>query len=245
MLKATVQLSADLAHETDPISVLDALQHTVTARAGVQVLGAWRLAIPKKDDWAAYQLDRNVFYHPDVHSEFWPEYQALAYKYGPDPMFQKAWRNEGPFTFTEALRTEQPSGDDRWLVELHREHGHRDGFYCPCGRWELMLTSRTVLRTPSSETLAFLFSAAYMVTRQLEQIIDHRGLDRRERPSLSPREVAVLQHLGHGHSVAEIAHALGVDQSTIRTNMGRAQKKLGTRHYPHALCEALRLNLIS
>jgi len=244
MLRAIAQLSTEIAGETDPISVLDVLQRTAAAKAGVQVLGAWRTP-SQRCNWAAYRSNHNVFFHPDVPNELWLEYQALVRKHGVSVTAQRAWRNEGPFTFTEVLRTERPSGEDRWIFDLYRRYGRRDGFYCPWGRWLMMFTARTVL-SPIAETRALLFAAANMTICRLEEVIDHRGLDRGGGgPSLSARELAVLVHLSRGDSLAESAQALAIQAGTAKKLLARAQGKLGTRHYVHAVAEALRLNLIS
>src|SRR5215831_12761410 len=134
MLKATVELSREIAQETDPTTVIDILQRASSTRAGVDVVGAWRTP-SQREDWSAYRPNKNVFWHPNVRMSQWLEYMALAREHGPSVMMQMAWRNEGPFTFTEALRAAKPTGSDRWSFDWHQRHGRRDGLFCPCGRW--------------------------------------------------------------------------------------------------------------
>lgn len=65
LLPATVQLSEQLARQSDPIAVIDALNRIAQSRGLGGVLGAWRRP-PKKDDRHAYRLGGNVFWHGDV-----------------------------------------------------------------------------------------------------------------------------------------------------------------------------------
>ena len=65
LLPATVQLSEQLARQSDPIAVIDALNRIAQSRSLGGVLGAWRPP-PKKNDWDAYRLGGNVFWHGDV-----------------------------------------------------------------------------------------------------------------------------------------------------------------------------------
>jgi len=65
LLPATVQPSEQLARQSDPIAVIDALNRIAQSRGLGGVLGTWRRP-PKKDDRHAYRLGGNVFWHGDV-----------------------------------------------------------------------------------------------------------------------------------------------------------------------------------
>ncbi|HWU57686.1 MAG TPA: response regulator transcription factor [Microbacteriaceae bacterium] len=71
------------------------------------------------------------------------------------------------------------------------------------------------------------------VTRRLiERFVDHRSPNA-TRPDLAslltPREVEVLRLVTRGHTNAEIARALFVEESTVKTHVARLLAKLGVR----------------
>jgi DNA-binding NarL/FixJ family response regulator len=65
-----------------------------------------------------------------------------------------------------------------------------------------------------------------------------------ERNSLSPREGEVLLHLRDGVSVAHIAKALLVSESTVKTYVSRLYDKLGVHDRTQALAVASRTGLL-
>jgi len=238
MLKGTLQLISDIGDETDPMTVVDILHRMVAEKIGVCLLGMYRKP-------SAYLLHRDTFLHPDVQTtDWWHDHQEALRKHGPSITSQMASRNQGPFTFAEALRLAQPTGEDRWIFDLHLKYGRRDGFVSPCGRWTVLFTSSTTLRLGYPER-ALLFAASQIVASRMEEVIDHRRLKRGDQPSLSPREVAVLQHLSFGRSLVETAKQLTIRPGSVKTHLHRAQTKLGTKHHSHAIAEALRRGLIT
>jgi DNA-binding NarL/FixJ family response regulator len=63
-------------------------------------------------------------------------------------------------------------------------------------------------------------------------------------PRLSDRERSVLRLAAEGRSNRQIAEALLVCQSTVKTHLARAHDKLGTRRRTAAVAEALRRGLL-
>ena len=63
-------------------------------------------------------------------------------------------------------------------------------------------------------------------------------------PRLSPREMEVLTRLSQGLSVAQIAGALYISESTTKTHISKIYEKLGATNRAQALMTALRLGLI-
>ena len=59
-------------------------------------------------------------------------------------------------------------------------------------------------------------------------------------PRLSEREDEVLQLLGQGRSISEIAEALGITAQTARVHLGNAMRKLGLRNREAAILYASR-----
>jgi len=62
---------------------------------------------------------------------------------------------------------------------------------------------------------------------------------------LTPREDQILQQLGSGASIAEIAGALYISQSTAKTHMAKLYDKLGAGNRTQAVMTAVRLGLLS
>lgn len=65
------------------------------------------------------------------------------------------------------------------------------------------------------------------------------------RVSLTPRETEILQLLGQGSSVAQIAGQLYISQSTAKTHMSKLYDKLGAANRTQAVMAAVRLGLLS
>lgn len=63
--------------------------------------------------------------------------------------------------------------------------------------------------------------------------------------TLTPRETEILQLLGKGSSVAQIAGQLYISQSTAKTHMSKLYDKLGAANRTQAVMAAVRLGLLS
>src|SRR5215831_16040645 len=155
-------LCADLSRENDSTNVIAALDYTIKAKISVDVGGAWRVE-PKKIRriWNAHHMHHRIFSESD-----WLEYFALARERSPSIVAQKIWRNDGPFTLREA----NPSGTDQWVDDFYASRGRNDGFYCPCGPWTLMYSSREKLSL-TSNIRALLFTAANITVSRLEELL--------------------------------------------------------------------------
>lgn len=64
------------------------------------------------------------------------------------------------------------------------------------------------------------------------------------RPTLTPREADVLQHLADGQSVAAIAKALYLSESTVKTHITKIYDKLGARTRAGAVMAAIKQGLV-
>ena len=62
---------------------------------------------------------------------------------------------------------------------------------------------------------------------------------------LTPRENEILQLLGEGLSVAQVATRLFISQSTAKTHMSKLYEKLGASNRTQAVMAAVRLGLLS
>ena len=121
----------------------------------------------------------------------------------------------------------------------------RDGFYCPHGNWMVLFWADRVLRRNSAlsrETRMMLDAAAGSAVYRLKEMVNKSKL--RGQPALSPRELVVLRHLSHGEDAATIGTLLGLSETSVRTYLKRAQKKLKAQNQPHAIAIAMRKRLI-
>lgn len=74
-----------------------------------------------------------------------------------------------------------------------------------------------------------------------EQIRSHTA---QAQPSLSDREIEILQLVSDGLSASEIGQQLGMAESTTKTHLARAYDKLGVSERAAAVAQAMRIGLI-
>lgn len=99
---------------------------------------------------------------------------------------------------------------------------------------------------PSQEVVAAARQAASAPTAFTSQ--DLAGAMRRRMQSpavqLTPREAQILQLLGQGSSVAQVASQLYISQSTAKTHMSKLYDKLDAGNRTQAVMAAVRLGLL-
>jgi NarL family two-component system response regulator LiaR len=61
---------------------------------------------------------------------------------------------------------------------------------------------------------------------------------------LSPRELEVLQLMARGLKNREIAQAMWISESTVKTHVGRVIQKLGQRDRTQAVLDAIRRGIV-
>ena len=70
------------------------------------------------------------------------------------------------------------------------------------------------------------------VSERLRAILDE--------PTLTDRQIEILDHMARGEGRPEIARALGLSESTVRTHTKELYKRLGVNERAHAVAVALR-----
>jgi len=234
MLRRLAHVARSFDQADSPDEVLKALK-AMADPAGVSLFGIGRPPMGKADGNVGLFTGAVPNLVKDWNGEFLRKGPSLPGRYAQA-------KNPPPFTSVEAMRRLQPSGDDRWVFDLIRDHRIKDSLWCSSGPWLVVfLADRTLTRAVlSSETDAALDSASAMAIRRLKEIshVNARG------PELTPRQRTVLQHLSDGLNVHEIAARLGVSEQTIKTLSARAVKGLDARTQLHAVAVAVRERLI-
>jgi DNA-binding CsgD family transcriptional regulator len=219
--------------------VLNLLQDVVAHHHRLfSVLGAWQL--PRRyTDLDFLVLGKTVFFQEDVPPEFWPEYLRLLRLNGSSPTGMLARVRIVPFTLTEAMHQ---SGGSRWIFDLFFRQGWRDCVYMPIGLWAVVVVcQQRISHLSAEERSAWLMLGA--VTASRLEMIRKTTLRSEEAPLLTPREIAVLRNASVGKTPEETAPLLGIKQTTVRTLLSRAQRKLGATNRTHAVAEAMRRRL--
>jgi DNA-binding CsgD family transcriptional regulator len=227
-----------LAMSKRPNEIIESLQRSAP-HFGVNFYGAWRIPRRPQDYRRGYPVGKYMLLDPKVRTHY-AKHIAMACERGPNVLAQMAWIQRAPFTMTECLSQKRPNESERWVFNLLREYGIRDGLYCPVNKWIVLFWSPNVLRLSSTQR-GRLFALAMQAAMRLDQIVPPPP---EERIRLSARELAVLQHLSNGASDAKMARALGIGETTIRTYVARAMTKLSAKTREHACCEAMRRMLL-
>jgi DNA-binding CsgD family transcriptional regulator len=169
------------------------------------------------------------------------EYKRHA---GPTAIGHYSRQRPPPFTLTELMRRLQPSGEDRWIFDALRDHGVRDGLHCTHPPWGVLYSSDHVLKGSelSDEIRMALNAASGMAINRIKEIT--AGSIPAPLAELSPREMTVLLHLSDGLSVGEIADRLVLSETSVKTFVRRATKKLNASSQLHAVALAVRSRLV-
>jgi DNA-binding CsgD family transcriptional regulator len=186
-----------------------------------------------------------VAFYPSAAPDLVRDWNSEYLRHGPSLLGRYAQaQNPPPFTMVEALRLLQPSGGDRWLPDLLRDHRVRDSLWCAHEPWLVIYLSKRPLtrETLPDETRAALDAAAVIAVCRLKELAVRAKAD--APPELSARQKTVLLHLSAGLTVPEIAARLGIAETSVKMFIQRAARKLGAKSQLHAVAIALRERLI-
>jgi len=234
------QVVRDLAAATSSDQVLNisALQNGVGA--SLNVLAAWQLSLDG-------QATSTTLYHESIPLKFQQEHQAAIQRFGLSAMARFAMINPLPFTFSEARQRLQPRGGDHWIFDLLQDYNIRDGLYCAHGPWMMVYWSERALNGIraaglSREVRMTLDASSGAAIYRIRELTGRKKTARDS--ELSPRELAVLQHLAQGQHLSAVAEQLGLAVPTARTYLRRAQEKLNAKTPLEAAVVAVRRRLI-
>ncbi len=91
-------------------------------------------------------------------------------------------------------------------------------------------TERVSASTPLRQAASLGYSATAAIFVRRAEIPVVSGVDAVARShKLTPGEIRVLQAVGHGGSIHEIAGALGVSSATVKTHLGSIFRRTGAR----------------
>jgi DNA-binding CsgD family transcriptional regulator len=222
----------------------------VAKERNLMPLGAWLFG-PDPSITSHYVVGRNTFIHDSIPADYVKEWRAKAAQYGPSVLARMAFQNRGLFTFTECMRASKVAAGDRWIFRLLAKYGVRDGVYCPVGvdplgrhgsgLWVIAFWSPDVV-TLNKESRRLIYGVSWHVAHRLHEIASHDY--KRTPPTLSARELSVLDDLSCDIEVEDIARRLQLSDATVRTYVQRAQDKLGVKTRPGAIAKAMRLMLL-
>jgi two-component system NarL family response regulator len=79
----------------------------------------------------------------------------------------------------------------------------------------------------------------------VRQLLRHQELIASRRPTLTGREIEVLQHVARGHTSREIGDVLFISENTVKNHIRNILDKLGLHSRNEAVLYAVRENLIA
>lgn len=234
-----------LAYVAKPFTQADAPDEVIRALAavadpvGVPVFAVGRPALAAPGSRG--EINKAAGIYSDVWAPLEADWRSEFVRRGPSLIARYAASNPPPFTMGEAMRLLQPSGDDRWLFDLLRDHRVKDSLLCAYGPWLVVYLSNHPLTraTFPDETRAALDAAGGMAVSRLKEFAA-----RPKGPELSARQKTILLHLSDGLTVPEIAARLGLSEPSVRTFIRRAARRLGAKSQLHAVAVAFREGLI-
>ena len=131
MLRRLAHVAHQFTQADSAAEVLDTLQ-TVADPAQLKVHVIGRMVSPGA---SKETREKAQGFLSGVNTDLQTDWRNEFICRGPSLLTRHAATNPPPFTLVEALRRLQPSGDDRWLFDLFRDHRVRDSLWCAYGPW--------------------------------------------------------------------------------------------------------------
>lgn len=228
----------------DVVEALHAASQSVTeVRSVYNVMGAWYMSRVVSD--LALVDGKTMFLQKDLSRAYRADYFAGIAEHGAPSVTQQLARTLGrPFTFTEGMRVAKATGADRWVFDVMRKNGIRDGFYCPFGRWAVVFWCPRRIE-PNTDVRNILIGASAVAVNRISVLMPHP--ERYEIPggALTNREIQVLRLAAGGYRRADIARRLEISPRTVDHLTERALGRLGARTVAQAVAQAMRHRLFA
>ncbi len=169
--------------------------------------------------------------------------EALALERAHDPDVAVVDINLGDGSGIEFVRTMRGRRPEMGLVVLTMYDGDDHVF----AALEAGASAFVLKGAPSEDVVSAARQAATAPTAFTAHDLAGAMRRRMQTPTvqLTPREFEILQLLGKGSSIAQIAGELFVSQSTAKTHMSKLYDKLGAANRTQAVMTAVRLGLLS
>jgi DNA-binding CsgD family transcriptional regulator len=242
MIHGLKDVALPFIQASDVDQVLDTLDAAASA-VGVRLYGILPVHLLKRDE----EVGEKTIFASCVPDQFRTDLLAEYKRHsGPTAIRYYARQTPPPFTLTEAMRRLQPSGEDRWIFDVLRDQRVRDGLHCTHSTWAVLYSSDHVLKGSelSDEIRVALDVAAGMAVSRMKEITASWSPAAAPPARLSPREMTVLLHLSDGLSVGDIADRIVLSETSVKTFVRRATKKLNASSQLHAVALAVRSRLI-
>lgn len=134
------------------------------------------------------------------------------------------------------IRREHPSAK---IIVLTTYHGDEDIF-----RALQAGASTYLLKDMIADDLIRTIREVHQGRHSLDRELQTRLSERASRPSLTPREVQVTEHIAQGMRNKEIAGALGISEETVQVHVKNLLAKLGVNDRTGAVRVALQRGII-
>ena len=240
MLRCLKDVTLPFMQATDPGQVLATLD-AVASQAGLRLYGIVPEHLVNREENAGTKTMFGSSVSAGFRADMVTEYKRHA---GPSIVRQFVKHRPPPFTLTEVMQRLRPTGKDRWIFDVLRDHGVRDGLHCTHSPWVVVYNTDHVFKGSemTNEVRTAIDVASAMAINRIKEVTALPSPAPLSK--LSPRETSVLLYLSDGLSVGQIAERLVLSETTVKTFVRRATKKLEASSQLHAVTLALRNRLI-
>jgi LuxR family transcriptional regulator, activator of conjugal transfer of Ti plasmids len=210
------------------------------------------------DSWGIERFAYLGFPPPGQGEPVWvttyPQEWALHYERSNyqliDPVVKAMQQGHMPFFWSDIQARRDPAPAELRLLGEASEFGINSGFTVPIhdgkgGVAAISLASahkpKALMRAMRPHLSQIHIASLYFhvhARQKLESIVEF------ERPHLSPREIACLQWVALGKTMADISEILGISRRTVVFHLDNARRKLRAITLPQAVATALARRII-
>ena len=232
----------DEALSVDTRDALESLWHHTAAFAGLDGV-LFGVAISDSDS----DLMKTDLITYGISDEWQAVYQRRGY-IGSDPLIIAALALERPISWKQAIDWLKDHGlygsEVEAYIELATEHGLQYGYVV--GKRAQSVTQTTSVTSVTTGTRPLTAKQSRLLDKllpHLNEIIVRPGIVRV--PSLSQREMEVLEWAKIGKSNWEVSVILNISERTVKFHMRNIYRKLEVTNKSHAIAKAMKLGIVS